>query len=349
MVKAFAIPGFQDNQDTQTDSGSDSDSSSDEDTPLDTDDSNVDTPALDLIPQHESCFAHTLQLVIKDALTGCTQLDKALSKAATLVAHARKSTVAAEILDGERRLQAANKTRWNSQVHMVRSILAVNQDKLKQLNTVKLTTSDITTLKDMLSILEPFEEATMLTQGSNIVSASYIIPCIRGLRHFLSTYNSTSNSKLVSGLQTSMQKRFAQYEDRPLYKLASLLDPRFKAAWCLPSEMESMVSLLKKEAGLEQSSPTQTSTANPPSKKSKLFGFMAPAPSTPTSSEADDYLSTACLPEDTDQLAFWKAHSSKYPCLAKCAAKYLQVPAISAAVESCLALLVACSGQIGVL
>ena len=73
---------------------------------------------LEYLPQHQSCFAHSLQLVINDALKDADKLKKTLAKVCSIVNHVRKSTVATYLLHDELRLQPANVTRWNSQVKM---------------------------------------------------------------------------------------------------------------------------------------------------------------------------------------------------------------------------------------
>lgn len=42
------------------------------------------------IPQRVSCFAHTLQLSVKDGLKGCSGISKVLAKAVRIVNHVKK-------------------------------------------------------------------------------------------------------------------------------------------------------------------------------------------------------------------------------------------------------------------
>ncbi|MGH0132117.1 UNVERIFIED_CONTAM: hypothetical protein FKN15_048756 [Acipenser sinensis] len=327
MKKAFRLPGFEEvgRCDSDTDNG-------DEDTVLER--VNV-VESLDVLPHREGCFAHVTQHVVSDGLSKCQASRKALAKAGSLVSHTHKSTIAADILDGERKLQPATAVRWNSDLKMVRSILRADQDKLKQINApVQLTPADIQCLDELVAILEPFEDATLLTQGSNIVSASYVIPSIIGLRTFLSNFNAKYSAQLVSALKASLEKRLSPYEQMPLYKLAALLDPRFKAAWC-PEQLLTATALLQQECARFAPQSFQPANAqDPPPKRSKLFSFMsAPILSAAASTEVTDYLSAPCLPEGSDPLAFWKSHEPQFPALAKLAARYLNVPATSAAVE----------------
>ena len=112
----------------------------------------------------------------------------------------RKSTVATEQLEGALKLQTTVPTRWNSQVRMVRSILAIPNDKLDALEaTRKLTAIDS-------EIMTPIEEAIDRTQGENIVTASTLIPVIMGLRHHLNGFTATYNANLVRALLGSLNR-----------------------------------------------------------------------------------------------------------------------------------------------
>ena len=169
------------------------------------DDSGDDSDALE--SGHNACFAHTLQLVIKDGLKEAGAIKKVLAKAANIVSHVRKSQVATELLESERRLQCQNATRWNSEVTSIKSILRVPEDKLRSRDSApQLSAYDRKILQDMVTILQHFQEATNLVQGENVVTASVAIPCIHGLRQSLESLSTTCNSRMLLALQTSLEK-----------------------------------------------------------------------------------------------------------------------------------------------
>ncbi|CAC5391360.1 unnamed protein product [Mytilus coruscus] len=116
-------------------------------------------------PQHKRCYAHSLQLVIKDAFEECGQtIQKVIAKVSKIVSHVRKSIFASEFLDDEKRLQASNATRWNSQMHMIRSILEIPEEKLDKLDCANITAYDRKVLIEICKILKPFDDATLLVQ-----------------------------------------------------------------------------------------------------------------------------------------------------------------------------------------
>ena len=135
-------------------------------------------------------------------------------------------------LGGEKRLQSSVPTRWNSQLLMIKSILAVDKDKLNSLDTTKLASYELNSLKDFVEILSPFEEATNIAQIENKISSSLVIPCIRGLRIQLQFLCTKYSKSLVKSLADSLERRLSVYENEEIYTIACTLDPRFKFKWC---------------------------------------------------------------------------------------------------------------------
>lgn len=85
----------------------------------------------DNFPSLGCCYAHTIQLVVKDDLSETSQhLKGVVSKAANIVTFVWISINASNILENEKRLQADNVTRWNSQIVMLRSVLAISEEQL---------------------------------------------------------------------------------------------------------------------------------------------------------------------------------------------------------------------------
>ncbi|XP_041354190.1 zinc finger BED domain-containing protein 4-like [Gigantopelta aegis] len=229
---------------------------------------------------------------------------------------------------------------------MIRSVLKIPKDKLDQLDTHTLSNHDRVLLTDLVEILSLFEEATDYAQTQNKVSASYILPCIRGLKAELSNMEYRFHNKVVSFLSASVTERPTQYEDTESLILATILDPRFKLQWCASDSDEcgAKRNLLKHHCNLI-SDQKETGTVNvehirsPPRKKSRLFGYMDSAPIIPkvntgtVEGEIQNYLSTPCILENSEALEYWNMHQESHPSLSKLAVKYLGIPSSSAAVE----------------
>jgi hypothetical protein len=301
MVKAFdfTLPGFE-GKDEIIDEDCECDD--EDDCGVDSEDELCD----EIFPKHSRCYAHTLQLVVKDGLCDCSpSLKNIIAKASNIVSFVRKSVVASELLENEQRLQAANTTRWKSQLHMLKSILKVPESKLNNLDTkYKLSTYERKLLQELCQILDPFEHATLLVQQEINVSASLTIPVTLGIKHQLRQMSAIHSNKMIQTLIRSVESRLSPFQDNDIFILAAVLDPRFKMRWCKSEKMEETVALLK-----EQTSNLQTTNINdslspqsPPPKKAKTDFFSFLPSSTPKrkasvsgpATEIDVYLGEEC-------------------------------------------------------
>ena len=337
MVKAFdfSLPGFAEDKCI--------DSENEESTDTIIDDSDC-TDEFDCLPKHFRCYAHSLQLVVRDGLKEAGQhLKTVVAKASNIVNFVRKSVNASEILEGEKKLQASNATRWNSQLYMIKSILNVPEEKLNKTECkIQLSTYERKLLSELCTILGPFEHVTILVQKENNISASLTVPVTIGLRHQMHQISSTFNNKMVSTFKRSIKERLSRYEEEESYVVAAVLDPRFKLRWCESDKIDYVESLVRKN--LQTVSVQDDEILNsPPKKKPRsddFFDFMSPV-SKPhrkrnisgAVNELETYLEESCQEMDTNPLDYWKINYINYPTLAKLANKLLSTPATSAPVE----------------
>lgn len=343
MIKAFSLPGYE--SEPSEKKGADTDSSDD-----DSDDDEIkdscekETFIADCLPTHSRCYAHSLQLVVKDGLKECSpHLKTIITKASNIVSFVRKSVNATEILEDENKLQASNTTRWNSQLYMLRSILKVPEEKLNMTDCkYKLSSYERKLLNELCTILEPFEKATLLVQKEISVSGSLTIPVTLGLKHQVSQISVAYSSKMVHTLSDSINTRLSQFESDECYILASLLDPRFKIRWCETEKVDKYVDILKhKVKQMSSSVDVDLDGCSPPGKKIKTEDFFSFMPSTPSRkrhrsvliSEVDDYLAEPCTDMSDNPLAFWQINANKFPHLSNLAIRHLAIPATSAPVE----------------
>ena len=216
MINAFKIPSFESISDKSE--SSDSDESDDENEV-------PDDLLYEYIPfKRESCMCHNIHLVVKDGLKSAGVLNKAISKASNIVSHIRRSTTASDLLEGENRVQTATSTRWNSQLTMIKSLLSISTEKLKQLDVPQLTSHDRMYLNELVEILTPFEQATLSVQNEKTVSASLVIPVVKNLLNEIDSLSVKFNCSLVSSLKESVQKRLSPFLKCKDFQCASILD-----------------------------------------------------------------------------------------------------------------------------
>lgn len=232
MVKAFnyALSGYDLEKEEQSDDENDESDEFDDDLADDI-----------CFPKHTRCYAHTLQLVVRDGLKECGKSQKkVISKAAKIAVRVRKSLMATDVLEREERIRAANATRWNSQLIMIQSILEIPEDKMNKLEACpKLIAYEHKLLMEICEILRPFQQATVRIQADKTVSASMAIPVINGLKLFLDNVRSEYSQNLVNKLCQSLEQRMSIYTNDDTFITAAILDPRFKLTWCDGSLVEN--------------------------------------------------------------------------------------------------------------
>lgn len=110
-----------------------------------------------------------------------------------------------------------------------------------------LDRKDVDTIKEVVSILKPFEAATTEMSAEKHVSISKIIPLTRNLQHIVSGSPSTA-LQLANTLLASLGRRFTGIENRHVCAAATMLDPRFKKlAFTVTSAVDRVVSRIHTE------------------------------------------------------------------------------------------------------
>jgi zinc finger BED domain-containing protein 4 len=200
-----------------------------------------------------SCFAHTLQLCIRDGLKNATCVPKLLSKCKALAKFSHRSCKAADLFEQiNKHIHKSNATRWNSEFMLIKSIVSLGKDDLDVIvssmeNPIKFSNSDFVLLGEMIEILGPFCEISIKCQADTVVTASLVVPSIVHLLSHLRDMKEGVKfcAKLIQQLQGSIAKRFSGITDRlqlvdvaasapygdPLYFIAAVLDPSFKFYW----------------------------------------------------------------------------------------------------------------------
>ena len=165
------------------------------------------------------CFAHTLQLVIGDGLHNTRIILAALAKATRLSSLLHTSTSFKEKFErefGQRGVPASVTTRWNSTLRQLKAVLICDHLKLSAVleeaghREMVFTQREWNQIKELVDVLQPFGEATDLTQGEKMVTISAVVPCVLSLNHHLESLKGRAQflGGLIRSLQESLQKRF---------------------------------------------------------------------------------------------------------------------------------------------
>jgi hypothetical protein len=206
------------------------------------------------IPIRLSCYAHSLQLAIRDGLRQTPYLSRSLSKCIQLARKSYKSTKITDILeDVGKTISRSNLTRWSSEYLLIKSIVELERKTIDEITDIidddelKFNNNDFIALKEACEILEPFAEITSRIQSESVVTVSLVVPSIVHIIDHLNNIKPHLSllTNICEQLEQSMNKRFAgivkhlshqnvsindPFSD-PLYFISAVLDPEFKFYW----------------------------------------------------------------------------------------------------------------------
>jgi hypothetical protein len=248
------------------------------------------------------------------------------------------------------------RTRWNStydmvvrafeQRHIVSDVIYANKDH--KLIKLLLKESDWNVVNQLIKVLQPFKEATLLcSKSASSLMITNVIPlynyCSEMLKVSLLKFN--LNDDIYVGIQAGIEKLDHYYDKiSPMVGIALILDPTLKKDflrsglgwtrdWILSVEKSFQSSFLFYKVTASTASSAQCMVENATDnedisyenylkrKRNSLSGDIQ--------SEYDRYLSLPLLSSNADVLEFWKANIFNFPTLAAMAKDYLTVQASS--------------------
>ncbi|CAF1525311.1 unnamed protein product, partial [Adineta ricciae] len=217
------------------------------------------------------CFAHTIQLVVKDGLKQCQSIIYALEKVSAIAKLAHTSTKFAERLDAMKvSIPRAVITRWNSQFLTVERILTIPSIELNEtLVQLKykhlcLNARDLSMLQEFVSLLSLLAQATTATQRQKTPSISFVAPSILAIYFDLlnekkhvqhtTTICDALLCSLISrfgglleqmeidvtgvGVNFQINKKFYDLYKDPVFLFTPFLDGMFKVRWITESLLD---------------------------------------------------------------------------------------------------------------
>lgn len=218
-----------------------------------------------------SCFAHSLQLAIRDGLKCTPYLSRSLLKCIQLAERSCKSTKIADLLDDiGKTVNRSNMTRWNSEYLLIKSIIGLGKKTIDEItdiindNELKFNNNDFIILQEAVDLLEPFAEITSRIQADSVVTVSLVVPSVV---HMIDHVNNIKPhlsflKKMCIQLEQSINKRFAGIVKRlsqqsvatndpfsdSIYFVCAVLDPEFKFYWLSQMKYKSSVESQMKQS-----------------------------------------------------------------------------------------------------
>ncbi|XP_039306059.1 zinc finger BED domain-containing protein 4-like [Solenopsis invicta] len=193
-----------------------------------------------------SCYAHTLNLVIKDSIKENKDFDAIVKKCSDIVTFFKRSNKAMKVLNNEQvtlgqkvplKVLKDVETRWNSTYIMLDRFIEIGDaltialsKSAKTLSILMPEEKDVIT--EALLLLKPFKDITEKTSGDKYVTALLIIPITEEIQMELTRLRPTLKSSIAQGLEKSLQSvlsnRLFKYEARQEPQITTFCDPRLK-------------------------------------------------------------------------------------------------------------------------
>ena len=309
--------------------------------------------------RHVPCLAHTLNLVVKDALAVHEPHQSTIKQVKDIVTFFHRSIKASdELRKVQKQLNLPElkviqecETRWNSTFFMLERYIELHPAVTTSLcllsrNNLCISTEKLDIVAMIVEALRPFELATRELSADKYTSVSKVIPLIHQLQSLCSEKAETNSlSRLLS---RELVRRFTGIENSYVLAVSSYCDPRFKKlAFKDKRALEQAQARLTQEilqsATESRSTPPLPSTesantSNPESLWSSFDKKVTEVATTRqvaivTRIDCDMELKMYCndpvLNRKEDPLLWWKNNEAKFPNLAKIAKKYLGIPATS--------------------
>jgi hypothetical protein len=141
-----------------------------------------------------SRFDHTIHLVVGDGLKHTSCVSTAIAKSCKISSLLHTSALFKDAFEQKfgslKSIPAAVSTRWNYTLRQLQSLLELDIAAMSELleaqghRNLVLTAREWSQIGELVELLEPFLEATNVTEGDKAATISFAVPYVLGLiRH----------------------------------------------------------------------------------------------------------------------------------------------------------------------
>ncbi|CAK1582297.1 unnamed protein product [Parnassius mnemosyne] len=303
--------------------------------------------------KHFGCYAHTLNLVVDDALK---IVKDTLEKIKNIVSYFKRSSSATDRLikyqvqqqiNIPKKLKQSIPTRWNSTFFMLQRFVELEEAVRATLALVQrdfdesLSEDDWIICTQLTTILKPFEQATAKMSGEKYTTASMAIVVTRGLHNVCENLLKNQYKPVISNvllkLKEGLSMRFNNIEYHKELAMSTLLDPRFKMSGfsdkCATDHSKKraidMVATMIGNSVVTHYPTTSNEPSQPGCSKEisiwddfdREVNNLQPrsSPMAKAITEIGAYLEDALLPRNSEDtpLEWWKNNRHLYPTLCK--------------------------------
>lgn len=293
---------------------------------------NIQRSLTDLRWKHYGCYAHTLNLIVQDAIKN---VETNITKLKKIVRHFKTSSSALEkLLKAQtrenpttvpKRLIQEVPTRWNSCFYMMNRCVELEQYIRATVAILRaelpvISNEEWQLFAELAKILKPFDDVTNCMSGESYMTGSLVIVMTRCLitscEKLLNESFSEVALRVVRQLKNGLELRFANVEKSATFSTCTFLDPRYKlSVFTDPADarqtrakvQDMLAALIAAEGPSENTAVDDPRTPGPSSQLDQfspwailqnIVGTQRPA-GTPLSraiKEIDTYLNDDSLP-----------------------------------------------------
>lgn len=309
----------------------------------DNDSNTVNAMVNELNWNHFNCFAHTLNMIVRDSLKYISStLDQVNSIAMhfnSIIELSNKFLYCQKNMgiDEPKKLLCDDGVWWNSTYHMLERFLelegAINSTfEDSDLPLANLAAEEWLLLKNVCEILQPFESVTKTVSAEHYMSGSLIIVLTTGLLNVctkLTNYElCTSSQYVLQELETGLQFRLSDVEYNETLAMSTFLDPRFKSYPFRNNDAFEKIKCTIVDNAVELMSLTENTSAviktevTDTERKLSVWDSIDEAVSlkqpsenktTKAGSEVKRYIEAELLKRNEDPLKWWSKHDEDYP------------------------------------
>ncbi|KAL7289053.1 hypothetical protein TKK_0017007 [Trichogramma kaykai] len=299
--------------------------------------------------RHIVCLAHTLALVLKDAVKELHDLNRLIDKVKSIVALIKKSIPASDELKALQMKEGTPEgkvlhliqevpTRWNSKIDMINRYIELEKYIYLAMKRCDnpidlLSIEEMVTLKDVRPIMQVVNCVITELSSENNASCSVIIPLVNFMKQEIEDIapNTDIGKKYKANMEKSIESRFKNFE-RSILAECTLIDPRFKKVHfkdgaALVHAINKIRNRIKENASKlsSQTRPNELSTSNSSSYIWKLYDKLVCNSSNQSkvdwSTELDQFLHLPTIPLNSNIFEYWKNCAQSFPVLSEIALK----------------------------
>lgn len=183
------------------------------------------------------CFAHTLQLVVNNAVEAFPGFGRVIKKAKLIVNHFKKSSKDTHKLSEiqkslniiQHKLKNECPTRWNSLYYLMDRlveqreaivVVLASNDKVNSLQNHEWKTAE-----NYVKVLKIFEDATSMMSASRYPTLSMILPVLNVIKQQMDESEMDAFGEKICN---NIKQRWPDYQNNLDFAIPAFLDPRFK-------------------------------------------------------------------------------------------------------------------------